>query len=144
MVKSGTYIPDSKLLATASGGVDRRQAEAMWEIVCAPEKATKNTLRDVFFASKERVGNRMEDLDHHFNPQRHNKTPQEMDAEGYWERDRVDYDSEGEYMYEDVETMMTDAKCARRHAADDSDGPDPAPSPVRNDTGKALDQFDNW
>jgi len=38
MVRSGLYIPGSTLLATMAGGVERKQAEAMWVSVCFPDR----------------------------------------------------------------------------------------------------------
>jgi hypothetical protein len=57
MVRAGVYIPSATLLATAQGGVSRKQAEAMWLTVCFPETATKRLMAHVFFSEHHRHDN---------------------------------------------------------------------------------------
>jgi hypothetical protein len=57
MVNSNVYCPSANLLATAQGGVDRKQAEAMWMTICFPEKVTKAVMRNVFFGERHRHDN---------------------------------------------------------------------------------------
>jgi hypothetical protein len=57
MIHSGVYIPAATLLATAQGGVCRRQAEAMWLTICFPLDVTKRLMRNVYFSERTRNDN---------------------------------------------------------------------------------------
>lgn len=50
MMQSELYIPSANILSSAHGGVCRKQAEAMWTVVCFPHAVTKRALRNVFFS----------------------------------------------------------------------------------------------